>query len=141
MSKLYRKMKKTTHKSIILLLMYALALNPLSVVLANDLGGLLSNDATADCMMDEARHNSAMQMDNSSSSENIATKSDCKCQKDCQQGACGQQCSECGHFFAGLTAYTPELSHTHFTHNKVTSDLRHQQPMLMHYRPPKTLHS
>ena len=80
-------------------------------------------------------------MDHSSSSVKMADKSDCECQKDCQQGACGQQCAECGHFFAGLTAYTPELSHTHLTHFKITSDLRHQQPMLMHYRPPKTLHS
>ncbi len=134
-------MMKTTHKSIIFLLMYALALNPLNAMLANDIGGLLSSMDTANCMMDEnMQHKNAMQMDNSSSDVPAKT-SDCKCQKDCQQGVCGQQCADCGHFFAGLTAFTSESGYAHSIQIKVTSDLLHQQPMLLHYRPPKALHS
>ena len=134
-------MKKITHKTILLLVVYTLALNPVSMVFAGQLGGLLSSATSTDCKMESMAHKETMEMSHSSSSDKMADKSDCKCQKDCEQGACGQQCAECGHFFAGMTAFTPKLSHTHFTHNKVTSDLRHQQPMLMHYRPPKTLHS
>ena len=121
--------------------MYALALNPLNAMLANDIGGLLSSMDVANCMMDEDKqHQSAMQVDNSSS-DVPAKASDCKCQKDCQQGVCGQQCADCGHFSAGLTAFTSEPGHTHPIHIKVTSELLHQQSMLLHYRPPKILHS
>lgn len=134
-------MKKTTHKSIILLLMYALALNPLSAVLANDIGGLFSNLATADCKMEQSTHTSDMQMGNSVSSDAMSNTTDCKCQDDCQQGSCGLQCADCGHFFAGLVTFISEPGNNYTVHFKVSSDLQHQQPMLVHYRPPKALHS
>ena len=134
-------MMKTIHKSIILLLMYALALNPISVVLADQASGLLSNVATKQCEMEGKAHKGTKNMDDSSSSMKMADKSDCKCKNDCQQGVCGQQCADCGHFSAGLTAFTSEPGHTHPIHIKVTSDLLHQQSMLLHYRPPKALHS
>jgi hypothetical protein len=125
-------MKKATYKTILLFLIYALALNPVSVVLADNSGGLLSNVAAKHCEMEGKAHKSAMKM---------ADKSDCKCKKDCQQGACGQQCVNCGHFFVGLPAFTTEPIHKNSALINITPDLRHQQPMLMHYRPPKTLHS
>jgi len=127
-------MKKTTHKTIILFLIYALALNPFSVVLANQAGGYLSKTVAIKCEMNDKAHtnNSSMKM---------ADKSDCKCKKDCQQATCGQQCADCGHFFTGLLTFTTEHVHNHSTLINITPDLQHQQPMLVHYRPPKTLHS
>jgi len=136
-------MKKTTHKTIILFLIYALALNPFSVVLANQAGGYLSKTVAIKCEMNDKAHtnNSSMKMDNASSSMKMADKSDCKCKKDCQQATCGQQCADCGHFFTGLLTFTTEHVHNHSTLINITPDLQHQQPMLVHYRPPKTLHS
>jgi hypothetical protein len=134
-------MKKTTYKTILMLLIYALALNPISVVLADQSGGSLSNIATKHCKMEDKAHKSAMKMDDASSSMKMADKADCKCKKDCQQGACGQQCADCGHFFVGLPTISTEQIHNHSALINIIPDLRHQQPMLVHYRPPKTLHS
>lgn len=143
-------MKKTTYKTILLILIYALALNPVSVVLADQSGGFLSNTATKHCKMDGKAHKHAMKKDDSSSlmkmvdpasSMKMAVKSDCKCKKDCQQGACGQQCAECGHIFVGLPVFNTVLNHTHSTLININLDLRRQQSMLMHYRPPRIFHS
>jgi len=134
-------MIKSIYKTILLFLIYALALNPVSAVLADNAGDWLLNSATTHCQMEGKVHKDAMQMGDSSSSMKMADKSGCKCTKDCQQGACGQQCADCGQFFVGLLTFTTEQIHNHSALINITPDLRHQQPMLVHYRPPKTLHS
>lgn len=134
-------MKKTTYKTILLFLIYALALNPVSAMLADNAGGLLFNTSPKHCNMEGKAHKSAMQVKTPSSSMKMAEKSGCKCEKDCQESNCGQQCVDCGHFFAGFPALTIELIHNQSTCIKATSDLRHQLPMLVHYRPPISLHS
>ena len=134
-------MMKTIHKSIIFLLMYALALNPISVVLADQASGLLSNVATKQCEMEGKAHKGTKNMDDSSSSMKMADKSDCKCQKDCQQGACGISCSDCGHGFVAIITFKANTNqnNSELIHN--FSSIRHQQPLLVHYRPPKLLNS
>ncbi len=134
-------MKKTSYKTIILFLVYALALNPLGAVLADQAGGLLSNASTKHCEMDGKADKNTMNMDGASASMSLADIPDCKCNKDCQQGACGQQCADCGHFFAGFPAFTSVLIQANANRIKATSDLRHQLSRLMHYRPPISLHS
>jgi len=134
-------MKKASYKTILLFLIYVLALNPVSAMLTNNTGGSLFNTSTKHCKMEGMAHKNAMQMQAASSSMKMAEKAGCKCNKDCQADACGQQCADCGHFFAGIPAFTTELIHNHFTHIKATSDLRHQHLMLVHYRPPISLHS
>ena len=134
-------MKKTSYKTIILFLVYALALYPLGAVLADQAGGLLSNTSTKHCEMDGKSDKNAMNMDAVSTSISLTDISDCKCNKDCQQGACDQQCADCGHFFAGFPALTPVHIQANANRIKATSDLRHQLSRLMHYRPPILLHS
>lgn len=134
-------MKKTTYKTILFFLIYALALNPVSAMLADNAAGSLFNTSTQHCKMEGKTHDNAMQMGDALSSMKMAEKTGCKCNKDCNEGACGQQCSDCGHFFAGFPSFTTELAHNHSTHIKATSELRHQLPLLVHYRPPISLHS
>lgn len=132
-------MKKTTHKTILMFLIYALVLNPISIVLADQSSGLLPSATTKHCKMEGKVHENAMKMDEASSSMKMTDNSSCKCKKDCQHGACELQCADCGHFFVGLPAFTTEPIHQRSSRIDITPDLLHQQPMLMHYRPPKTL--
>jgi hypothetical protein len=134
-------MKKITYKSFLFFLIYALALNPVSIVLADNIDSWLSNSPTAHCKQEGKVHKDAMQMADSASSMQIADQSGCKCSQDCGPGACGQQCNDCGHIFAGFPAISLEFSNTHPELINITPVLLHQQTMLVHYRPPKTLHS
>ena len=116
-------------------------LNPVSMVLAGQLDGLLSNTASNNCIMDGLIHDGSMNMDHSSSPDKIADNSDCKCQKDCQQGACGISCTDCGHGFVAINTFKSNTNqnNSELIHN--FSSIRHQQPLLVHYRPPKLLNS
>jgi len=134
-------MRKITYKSFLFILIYALALNPVSLVLADNAGAWLSKSGTSHCQMEGKVHKEGMQMEGSSSSMQLADQAGCKCDKDCGPGACGQQCNDCGHIFTGLPAISHEFNNAHSELINITPDLLHQQPMLMHYRPPKTLHS
>lgn len=134
-------MIKSIHKIILVFLIYALALNPVSAVLADSVGDWLLNSATTYCQTEGKTHKESMQMEGSSSSMQMADQSGCKCDKDCGPVACGQQCNDCGHIFAGFPAIHLEFSNTHSELINITPVLLHQQPLLVHYRPPKTLHS
>jgi hypothetical protein len=132
---------KRTCKTIIMLLVYALALNPMTTVLADQAGGLLSNAITKHCEMESKADKNPMSMDDASASMSFKMDAGCKCSNDCKQGACGQQCADCGHFFAGIPVFTIVLSQGKSQRLKLTSDFRNQLPTLMHYRPPIILHS
>ena len=134
-------MRKITYKSFLFFLIYALALNPVNVVLADNASGWLSNSSITHCNMEGKLHKDAIKMQDSASSMQMADKSGCKCNQDCGPGACGQQCNDCGHIFAGFPAISLEFSNTHSELINITPVLLHQQPLLVHYRPPKTLHS
>lgn len=134
-------MKKTTFKTILLFLIYALVLNPVSIVMAGSTDGLLHVASTKHCTMEGKLDQGVMNVEEASSPMKISDMSDCKCDKDCKQGTCGQKCNDCLHFFAGLPVITTELINYHSVLAKITFDLKHQLSMLMHYRPPISLHS
>jgi hypothetical protein len=134
-------MKKVPYKIIILFLIYALALNPLTTVLADQAGGILSNAITKHCEMESKADKNSMNMDDASASMSHNMEPGCKCSKDCNEGDCGQQCADCGHLFAGIPIDILVLTHSKSNQLKLSSDFRHQLPSLMHYRPPITLHS